>query len=234
MKAQSLVRRTVPPITRLCLRLAVGVAFFAATLTAAQNDPTLTVQLPTVLREGDPPLAGTVQLPGVLASNIVITLTSSDTTEATVPGTVTIPAGQTSETFTLTVVDDTVADGTQPVTITASAPGFTNGVATGQVRDNDAHHFTLQPIATTQIAGAPVTLVITVRDAANAVITHYNGTVQFSASGSTVAVAVTPTSANGFVNGLWSGSVQIANPANNVVLTVNDGLGHTGSREALI
>ncbi|QDU18781.1 tandem-95 repeat protein [Urbifossiella limnaea] len=52
---------------------------------------------------------------------LVVTLTSSDTTEATVPGTVTIPAGATSATFAVVTVDDALTDGTQAVTITATA-----------------------------------------------------------------------------------------------------------------
>ncbi|MGI8978357.1 MAG: dockerin type I domain-containing protein [Pirellulaceae bacterium] len=57
------------------------------------------------------------------SSALIVTLTSDDTTEATVPGTVTIPAGQTSVNFTVTGVNDSLRDGTQNVNITAAAPG---------------------------------------------------------------------------------------------------------------
>ncbi len=56
-----------------------------------------------------------------LAADLVVTLASSDTTEATVPATVTIPAGQASVSFPIAAVDDTIPDGTQAVTITATA-----------------------------------------------------------------------------------------------------------------
>jgi hypothetical protein len=49
------------------------------------------------------------------------TLVSSDTSELTVPASVTIPAGASSATFTVTAVDDTLLDGTQAATITAFA-----------------------------------------------------------------------------------------------------------------
>ncbi|HPM82875.1 MAG TPA: dockerin type I domain-containing protein, partial [Candidatus Anammoximicrobium sp.] len=77
-------------------------------------------------------------------------LSSSDTTEATVPATATIPAGQSSVTVNLAAVDDTLVDGTQTVTITASATGFSSGSDTLQVTDNDlANH------APTDVALAP-------------------------------------------------------------------------------
>jgi hypothetical protein len=42
----------------------------------------LTLDIPTALREGDASKTGTVRLAGVVASNVVVTLTSSDTTDA--------------------------------------------------------------------------------------------------------------------------------------------------------
>ncbi|MCY2990858.1 MAG: Ig-like domain-containing protein, partial [Planctomycetota bacterium] len=45
--------------------------------------------------------------------------------------------GQSSVTVNLAAVDDSIVDGTQTVTITASATGFTNGSDTLQVTDND-------------------------------------------------------------------------------------------------
>ena len=68
---------------------------------------------------------------------LTVTLSSSDTTEATVPATVTIPANQTSITFTITAVDDAIIDGTQSVTISATATGATGATLGIQVTDND-------------------------------------------------------------------------------------------------
>src|SRR5262249_11513474 len=52
---------------------------------------------------------------------LTVNLSSSDTTEATVPASVVIPAGQTSATFNIMAVADWTADGTQHATITATA-----------------------------------------------------------------------------------------------------------------
>lgn len=55
---------------------------------------------------------------------LTVTLNSSDTSEATVPMTVTIPAMAASVGFDITLVDDVALDGDQLTTITASATGY--------------------------------------------------------------------------------------------------------------
>jgi predicted extracellular nuclease len=64
-------------------------------------------------------------------------LASSDTSEATVAATVTIAANQTSTTFDVTAIDDASADGSQTVTLTASATNFTSGTTSVTVTDDD-------------------------------------------------------------------------------------------------
>jgi predicted extracellular nuclease len=80
---------------------------------------------------------GTVTRTGSTANALTVTLASNDTTEATVPTTVEIAAGQTSATFDIAAVDDAIADGSQTVTFTATASGFTNGTTTVTVTDDE-------------------------------------------------------------------------------------------------
>ena len=70
---------------------------------------------------------------------LVLDLTSSDITEATVPTTVTIPSNEASTTFVVTAQDDSIFDGTQTVTITATDAGtfYPNGTTTLSVTDDD-------------------------------------------------------------------------------------------------
>ncbi len=68
-------------------------------------------------------------------SELIVNLSSSDTTEATVPNTVTIPVGQNSATFTITGVSDGINDGSQAVTITASATGLNSGSDSLEITD---------------------------------------------------------------------------------------------------
>ena len=67
---------------------------------------------------------GTISIPAALEADLTVTLASSDTSEATVPVSVVIPAGQTSSTFAVNAVDDPESDGPQPVSITAEALGY--------------------------------------------------------------------------------------------------------------
>ena len=116
-------------------------------LQVTDNDPpglSVTVN-PSSFEEnaGSSAATGTVTRQGPTTSAVTVNLTSSDTTEATVPLTVTIPVGQTSEIFSVTAVDDPATDGTQNVTITASAFGYDSGMATAQVSDNEQPRLTL-------------------------------------------------------------------------------------------
>ena len=61
--------------------------------------------------------------------------------------TVKLLEGQTSATFSLTGVDDAIADGTQTVTIGASAAGFTGGCEMLDVTDVEASNSFLNFIA---------------------------------------------------------------------------------------
>jgi hypothetical protein len=71
-------------------------------------------------------------------SSLTVNLSSNDTSEITVSASVEIAAGQSSsDLFTVEVVDDIITDYTQNVTVSASASGFTNGVDTIDVQDND-------------------------------------------------------------------------------------------------
>ncbi|MCC9601569.1 M12 family metallo-peptidase [Stieleria sp. JC731] len=103
-----------------------------ATANITDNDvvPTLSLVVNAAeVSEGDGPAATTVTITRSVASPdpLTVTLTSSDTTEATVPTTATIPANQTSVTVNLDAIDDLIVDGTQNVTITANASFGSSG-----------------------------------------------------------------------------------------------------------
>lgn len=92
--------------------------------------PELTVVIVAAsISEADGPSAttATVTRNYDTANPLTVELSSDDTTEATVPASITIPAGQiTSSPFAIDAVDDALVDGTQTVTITASVPGGPN------------------------------------------------------------------------------------------------------------
>ena len=78
---------------------------------------------------------GTVTRNLVTNEELTVNLTSSDTSEATVPTTVVIGANQASATFSIDTVSDGVSDGIQTVEFTADASGFNSGTATVDVSD---------------------------------------------------------------------------------------------------
>ncbi|MCP5546575.1 MAG: proprotein convertase P-domain-containing protein [Akkermansiaceae bacterium] len=81
---------------------------------------------------------GTVTVSEAPESDLTVTLVSSNPGEAAVPASVVIPGGQTSASFAVDAVDDSDTDGSQAVTITASAPDFTDGGADITVTDDEA------------------------------------------------------------------------------------------------
>lgn len=97
---------------------------------------TLTLEIdPDSVSENGGTATATVTRNDGTSGDLTITLVSDDTSEATVPETVTIAGGSDSESFTVTAVDDLILDGTQTATITASAAPmtFTDDFSSNQV-----------------------------------------------------------------------------------------------------
>ncbi|MGA2854564.1 MAG: M36 family metallopeptidase, partial [Verrucomicrobiota bacterium] len=90
---------------------------------------------------------GSLILGAALPTNLVVSLASSVPGRMTVPPAVTVLSGQTVVPFDLTLIDNSIQDGDQLVTVTASAPGFTNVTSTILVVDDDT-----PPAITTQPA----------------------------------------------------------------------------------
>ena len=70
-------------------------------------------------------------------SDVVVTLTSNDDSELTVPATVTIPAGSSSVDFPIDAVNDNNFDGPQDVLIGISATGYVSDQAAVVVNDHE-------------------------------------------------------------------------------------------------
>src|SRR5262249_19716990 len=98
-------------------------------VTTVNDDITLRVMLPNSAIEGDGllPNAGRVQVSGTVASDLGVSLYSSNLTELAVPAAITIPAGQSSANFDLTILHNPQASGDQLVSVGAVAPGFLTG-----------------------------------------------------------------------------------------------------------
>jgi hypothetical protein len=97
----------------------------------------LLLDFPASAAEGSGVVSATVTRTGTVTSALTVFLSSSDTTEATVPVTVVIPASQASASFNLNVVDDNVVDGTKMATINAVASGHAEAFKSISITDND-------------------------------------------------------------------------------------------------
>ena len=105
-----------------------------------EASPTVTVTVAAdSVTEGDGAAAttGTLSLGNATSSDLIVNLNSDDTSEATVPASVTVRAGENSATFEIVAMDDNDSDGTQNVVITASADGFLDGSDTLEVTDDE-------------------------------------------------------------------------------------------------
>ena len=87
-------------------------------------------------------------------SELIVTLASSDPSEATVPTTVTIPGGSASVTFDIDAIDDDLLDGTQTVVISLTASGYESGSDSLDVSDHETLSITISPSAVSENAGA--------------------------------------------------------------------------------
>lgn len=179
--------------------------------------PNLTVTASFKPAEGNGTVTNGMRVtsPIALATNITITLVSSDTTEMLVPASVVLLAGTTFTNFSATVVDDTETDGPQNVTIIASAPGFTSGSNTLSVTDNDVHHFTVGSGQNASIGNktstVPFSVSITAKDAASNTLTGFTQAVALTATSDLGFVVLSPSNTSAFSRGSWFGSVTISN-----------------------
>ncbi|YCM45917.1 hypothetical protein V2O64_07800 [Verrucomicrobiaceae bacterium 227] len=126
---------------------------------------------------------GEVFRPAADAVDLIVTLESADTSEITVPATVTIPSGSASATFTVTAVDDAEIDGEQTVLVTGSSEGFLSASASVIVEDDEV------ALATISLSADP-------------------GSFSENGGTSTVTITVTESSTSGYLFSLSSSDVS--------------------------
>jgi hypothetical protein len=118
-------------------------------LVTDDDGPTLKVFIADdLVPEGkNPATTGTVTRNTETSAALVVNLASDRTDKATVPATVTVPAGTNSATFPIVSLVNGITDGNQNVTVSATANGFTTGSATFVVSDVDLPDIVVSDIA---------------------------------------------------------------------------------------
>ncbi len=196
----------------------------SATNTITDND-TATVTLANTTNGNEAgPVSGVMTLTQTAASgvNTVIAYSiagtaTSGTDYTALSGTVTIPAGATTATITIPVIDDAVVEGNETViitltSITSGSPGVTLGaaasiVATNTIADNDAPTVSIANTTNGNEAGA-----------VNGVMTVTMSATRPTAVTLTYSVAGTATSGTDFT--ALSGTVTIASGATTATISI--------------
>ena len=108
-------------------------------LTASAPPKVLTLQLSAASvseNAGTAAVTATLTRGGSLAADLVVAIAVSNSGKASAPGQVTIPAGQTSATFDIDIINNAYLDGNLTVAFTASATDYVPGSAQLVVQDD--------------------------------------------------------------------------------------------------
>lgn len=171
-----------------------------------------------------------IRLGGSVSSNVTVNLASSDTSAVIVPASVVIPAGSNSMPLNLTIVDNTLTDGTHFATLTATASGFSNATVQVSVTDNDLHHFDFSAISSPQQGSVAFAVTLTARDVNDVLMTPYSSYVTLTAQDALGNPAPVSPSSVTVLNGQWSGSVTIPTwEYSGVRITATDTDGHSST-----
>ena len=112
------------------------------------------------------------------------------------------------------------------VTNVAGAALSSNALLTVHLQD----HFAWSAIPSPRFVKVPFMATIVAQNVTNGVVTNFTGTVALT---STLGVPVQPAVSGAFVRGSWTGAVTVTQPATNLVVEANDGLGDTGLANAI-
>ncbi len=197
------------------------------------DDATIEVILPASTWEGQGVQhnAGTVQLGGIVPTTsapLEITLNSSNTTDLTVPTTVTIAPGQSSALFDFTALQNGLHQGPVSVQVTASARGLSTDSANIQVLDDNVDHFIFDSISNPQTAGVPFSVTARAVDILNNQILVYSGPATLTGSDQAGSQPIPPTSVT-FISGVWMGNVAVNAVDPGVMLQIVNEAGQAGT-----
>ncbi len=119
---------------------APGVTAFASMLTILDDEapPAVTLNLPPLLAEGTTySNNASLSVAAPLGVPVVFTFASSPLSQVTLPPSVTLAAGQTQVSFTVQATNDSLLDGSVPVTVTANFTGLPSASAQTTTLDNE-------------------------------------------------------------------------------------------------
>lgn len=195
-----------------------------AVTTVQDNEPThLSISLAAAVSEGSGPQVGTVSLPGRVVQPLEVSLVSSSADDLSVPATVTVDAGASSAAFSWAAVDDAIPEILETVTVTAAAAGFVDGIASVPIADNDLASLVIGAVDAVCLRNSPFALTLTALNADGNPLSDFTGPVLLSAASDAGPVAMTPSDATPFADGIWSGEVTMLDFGTGVRITAESG-----------
>ncbi|WP_442921660.1 FG-GAP-like repeat-containing protein [Microcoleus sp. Aus8_D2] len=219
-----------------------------ATLTITDNDiPTvnLSVSPTTTTETGSPAITVTATASGAVVGVKTVNVALSGTATAadftgTIPNSITIPAGQTTSSFTVNINDDALIEGTETGTFTISNPssGIVLGTTTTgsvAITDNDfpTVNLSVSPSTTTETGSPAITVTATASQAVVGVQTvnlalsgtataaDFTGTIPPNitiADGKTTGSFTVNINDDALVEPTETGTFTISNPSSGIVL----------------
>lgn len=133
----------------------------------------------TAVTEGGQ-VTGYVRLLGVLPTNLVVTLATTNSEITLTTTTVTIPSGAVSAPFIVMTRDNTLQDGTRTASVTASADGFAGGAWLLNIRDNEAAALKFSTLASILNVSQPLSINLSATDINGTLLTGWSDTVELS------------------------------------------------------
>ncbi len=194
--------------------------------------PAIVLSGPLQVREADGATMMHVSVNTLLSSPLEILLNSSDVSEVDVPASVVVPAGTQSATFEMTVVDDSVVDGSQAVRVEAQSAGYGQGFLDVSVKDNEIHHFGLSAVNSQQLRNRPFEISLFARDLEGDVVPTYTGSVVWGANGTGGPLPFSAELVTGFAQGVARYSVTLMAADTGVVLSAGDGVATAAASNA--
>ncbi len=178
--------------------------------------PAIAMTLPASSGEGAGVLTnqGVITLAQPTAAALTVALVSSNPAAVTVPASVIVPAGQTTVTFSPTVIDDTKINGTHTATITATATGWLAANQSISIADNENTNLALTLANVAEGGTAAGTVAISGTLPASLSVTLVSDNAARLGVPATVTIPAGSTSAGftatGVENALTDGTVSVA------------------------
>ena len=147
-----------------------------------------------------------ISLAGIAATDIPLTVHSSDRDELAPVTNAVIRAGSSRVALSFQMPGDDLRDGTQPVTLTVSSPGFEPVSIALEILDDDPASFEVGVTSATKFEGVPFTVGLRGLDINGVYINSFGGTAALTASNTVGPVTLTPTATGPFAS--WGATVQ--------------------------